>query len=162
MKHQINSFKVAFSGIWFAIKSESHVRFHLIAGFYVILFSFFYSLSKAQWGVILFLISGIITAEIFNTAIEYLCDLSTQSYDSVVKITKDVAAGAVLIMSIIAVAIAFIFYFDLAIIKNIVGFFLANPLLLTLLIMSFIISGVFVVLGPMGIADIYYKIKRKR
>lgn len=162
MKHQLNSFKVAFRGIRFAIKSESHIRFHLIAGFYVILFSFFYSLSKAQWGIIFLLISSIITAELFNTAIEALCNLNTQSYDPVVKITKDIAAGAVLILTVAAVAVAVVFYFDTAVIINIIGFFIANPLLLTLLILSFIISGIFVALGPMGIADIYYKLKRKR
>lgn len=162
MKHQINSFKVAFQGIWFAIKSESHIRFHLVAGVYVIIFSFFYSLSKAQWAAILLLIASILTAELFNTAIEALCALNTQSYDQIVKITKDVAAGAVLLLSVAAVVIAFIFYFDLAVIQSIIAFFLARIPLLVLLIISFIISALFVALGPMGIANIHYKLKKNK
>lgn len=162
MKHQINSFKVAFKGIWYVIKSESHLRFHIIAGLYVIFFSFFYPLTKTQWGIIILLISSVITAEIFNTAIEEVCNLNTQSYDPVVKIAKDVAAGAVLILTVAAVAVAFMFYFDLAVIRNIISFFLSSPLLLILLILSFVISVLFVAWGPMGIADTYYKFKRKK
>lgn len=162
MKHQLNSFKVAFRGIWFAIKSESHIRFHLIAGFYVILFSFFYSLSAAQWGVLLLLIGSVITAELFNTAIEELCNLNTQSYDPIVKVTKDIAAGAVLVLTVAAVATAFIFYFDLAVIQSIIGFFLNRPFLLVLLIISFVISALFTALGPMGFVEVYYKFKRKK
>jgi len=161
MKHQINSFKVAFQGIWFAIKSESHIRFHLVASFYVIIFSFFYSLSKAQWAVVLLLMASVITAELFNTAIEALCALNTQSYDQIVKITKDVAAGAVLLLSVAAVVIAFIFYFDIAVIQSIIAFFLSRVELLVLLIISFVISALFVALGPMGIANLHYKFKRK-
>lgn len=162
MKHQINSFKVAFQGIWFAIKSESHIRFHLVAGIYVIIFSFFYSLSKAQWAAILLLIASVLTAELFNTAIEALCTLNTQSYDQIVKITKDVAAGAVLLLSVAAVVVAFIFYFDLAVIQSIIAFFLARIPLLVLLIISFIISALFIALGPMGIANIHYKLKKNK
>lgn len=160
MKHQINSFKVAFKGIAFTIKNESHMRFHIIASFYVILFSFFYELTKAQWGVVLLLISSVMTAEIFNTSLEEICNLNTESYNPIVKIAKDVAAGAVLILSIAAVAIAFLFYFDLNIIKNIFIFFLANPLWLSFLVISFIFSAIFIISGPMGIADFYYKHKR--
>lgn len=163
MKHQLKSFKVAFDGIWYTIKHESHMRFHMVAGFYVILFSyFFFHLSKAQWGVILLLISSVMTAEIFNTSLEEVCNLNTQSYDPIARIAKDVAAGAVLILTVAAVVVAFVFYFDMVIIGQIINFFLSEPLCLTLLIISFILSAVFVILGPIGMADIYYKIKRKK
>ena len=161
MKHQINSFKVAFRGIWFAIKSESHIRFHLIAGMYVIIFSFFYNISIEQWGIIILLISSVITAEIFNTALEQLCNLSTESYDPVARIAKDVAAGAVLVLTFAAIAIAVLFYFDIKVISAIISFFLSNPLLLTLFILSLVVSFIFIKLGPMGFSDIYYKLKRK-
>lgn len=162
MKHQLDSFRVAIRGIWYSIKSESHMRFHIIAGTYVIIFSFFFQLSKTQWAVILFLIASILAAEIFNTCIEEICNLNTQSYDPMVRIAKDVAAGAVLVLSILAVAVAFIFYFDLEIINKIVWFFLSRPALLTLFILSLIISAVFIFAGPMGISKLYHKLKAKK
>lgn len=159
MRRQLNSFKVAFKGIWYAIKSESHMRFHLVTGFYVILFSFFFGLSKAQWGVVLILITSIITAEVFNTAIEEVCNLNTESYDPLVRIAKDVAAGAVLVLSFAAVAIAFIFYFDIGKITAIALFILTTPWLLILFIVSIIMSLVFIVMGPMGFTKIYHRFK---
>lgn len=45
MKKQIKSFKSAFRGFCFAVKSESHMRFHLVATFYVFVFGCFYDFS---------------------------------------------------------------------------------------------------------------------
>ncbi|MGN1130512.1 MAG: diacylglycerol kinase family protein [Ruminococcus sp.] len=162
MKHQINSFKFAFRGIWFTIKNECHMRFHMVAGFYVILFSFFYNLSKAQWAVILLLIASIMSAEIFNTCLEQLCNLNTQSYDPIARVAKDVAAGAVLVFTFVAVAVAYLFYFDLKTINSIVQFFLQNPILAVLLVLSFILSALFVGFGPLGAKRVYHKIKSKK
>lgn len=162
MKHQINSFKFAFRGIWFTIKNECHMRFHMVAGFYVILFGFFYNFSKVEWAVILMLIASIMTAEIFNTCLEQLCNLNTQSYDTIARVAKDVAAGAVLVFAFVAVAVAYLFYFDLKTINSIVQFFLQNPILAVLLVLSFILSALFVGFGPLGAKRIYHKIKSKK
>lgn len=144
MKKQIKSFNAAFAGILSAIKSEGHLRFHLVAAFYVIVFSFFYNLSKAQWAVLLLLIGAIIAAEFFNTAIENVCDLVTKEYDERIKIAKDASAAAVLALSIIAVVVAFIFYFDLSRMYYIAMYFLSRPWLLILFVFSLIMSVVFI------------------
>ena len=49
MKKQIKSFKSAFRGFCFAVKSESHMRFHLVATFYVFVFGCFYNFFAAKW-----------------------------------------------------------------------------------------------------------------
>jgi diacylglycerol kinase (ATP) len=134
----------------------------MVAGFYVILFSLFYNLSKVQWAIVILLIASIMTAEIFNTCLEQICNLNTENYDPIVKIAKDIAAGAVLMLSFGAVAVAFVFYFDLKVIKSILVFFLANPLLLVLFILSIIIAVLFVGFGPMCIAQAYHKFKTKK
>ncbi len=162
MKRQLNSFKVAFKGIWYAIKSESHMRFHLIAGLYVIIFSLFFGLSKAQWGVILILITSIIASEIFNTAIEEVCNLNTKGYDPLVRIAKDVSAGAVLVLSLAAVAVAVIFYLDIKKITAVATLILTTPWLLILFVVSIIMSLVFIVMGPMGFTKIYHRFKVKK
>lgn len=162
MKRQLNSFKVAFTGIWYAIKNESHMRFHLVAGFYVIIFSLFFGLTKAQWGVVLILIASILAAEIFNTAIEEVCNLNKDSFDPLVRIAKDVAAGAVLVLSFAAVAVAFIFYFDIEKITLVFLHVFTTPGLLILFIVSIIISLVFIVMGPMGLSKIYHRFRVKK
>lgn len=162
MKRQLNSFKVALRGIWHAIKSESHIRFHLVAGFYVVIFSLFFGLTKTQWGVIIILIASIITSEMFNTALEAVCNLGKEGYNPIVRIAKDVAAGAVLVMSVAAVIVAFIFYFDIEKITAVATHVFTTPWLLILFIVSIIISLVFIVMGPMGFTKIYHRFKVKK
>lgn len=145
MKKQLKSFKAAFVGIADAVKSEGHLRFHLVAACYVIVFSIcFYNLSAAQWAVLLLLIGAVIAAEFFNTAIENVCDLVTREQNEHIRIAKDVSAAAVLVLSAVAVAVAFIFYFDLDKISFIFQYFISRPWLLILFLLSLIISVVFI------------------
>ena len=67
----------AFRGVWDAILDEAHLRFHLVAAFYVLLFSPFFELSAAQYAVLVLLIAAVLSAELFNTAIENVCDAMT-------------------------------------------------------------------------------------
>ena len=144
MKKQLKSFGAAFVGIWHAVRSEGHLRFHIVAAVYVIAFSFFYDLSKAQWALLLLLIGAILAAEFINTAIENACDAVTKEYNKHIKTAKDCAAAAVLILSIAAAVVAFIFYFDIERIQYIIMFFMSRPWLLILFLISIIISVAFI------------------
>lgn len=137
------------------------MRFHLVAAFYVILFSLFYDFSKAELAVLLLTVNSVMGAEIFNTSLEVLCNLDIDSYNPLARHAKDLAAGAVLITSIAAAVIGFIFFFDTEVIGGIFAFFGANPILLALLILSFLLSAVFIGLGPVGIKALFYKHKNK-
>ena len=44
-------------------------------------------------------------AEIFNTAIEMILDMTTRKYHTLIKVVKDIAAAVVLIASLNAVAV---------------------------------------------------------
>lgn len=144
MKKQLKSFGAAFRGIFNAVKTEGHLRFHLVAACYVTAFSFFYDLSAAQWAVLIFIIGSIIAAELFNTAIENVCDLVTEKYNEHIRIAKDFAAAAVLVLSAAAVVTAFVFYFDIDKIQYIAQYFISRPWLLILFVLSLIISVVFI------------------
>ena len=144
MKKQLKSFKAAFEGFFDSVKSEGHLRFHLVASFYVILFSFFYDFSAAQWAVLLLLIGAIFSAELINTAIENACDRITGEIDPKIKAAKDASAAAVLVLAIFAVAIAFVFYYDLGKLYEIYLFFINRVWLLILFVISLIMSVVFI------------------
>ena len=161
MKKQLKSFKFALSGIARAVCTEGHLRFHLVAAVYVLVFSAFYSFAAAQIAVLIMLIALVITAELINTALENICDLITNEQNQFIKNAKDMAAGAVLALSVGAAVIACIFFLDFAVILNIFTFFAERPLLLALLIISAIISVIFVWLGPYGIRDRLFR-KRKK
>ena len=55
--------------------------------------------------------AGIVySAEMFNTAIEHLCDRITIQQDYDIKLVKDMSAGAVLFTCVIAVLVATLVY----------------------------------------------------
>ena len=161
MIKQLLSFKSAFKGVWYTIKSESHMRFHMVAGFYVLIFSLFYDFSATQTALLVFLIASVMFAEIINTCLEELCNLVADRYEPIVKIVKDMAAGAVLVLSIASAIIAIIFFWNVPVIMQILSYFAKNIFMLVLLIISAVISVIFVALGPTGIKTVFLRLKFK-
>ncbi|MBQ4569060.1 MAG: diacylglycerol kinase family protein [Ruminococcus sp.] len=106
MKKQIKSFGFAFEGIFSAVKSEAHLRFHLVAAFYVFLFAFLGGFSPTQWGVLAITCALVIFAELVNTALEEVCDLYSTEHNPRIKRIKDISAGAVLVLAFAACAVA--------------------------------------------------------
>lgn len=161
MKNQIFGFKCAFKGIWDTLKSESHMRFHMVAAFYVVIFSFFYSFSIIQWAILILTMVLVMALEMVNTCIEKLCNLVADRYEPLVKIAKDISAGAVLLSAIGSAVVAVLFFLDLNVIGNILSFFAENPFYLILLLISAVFSVIFVWLGPVGIKAKLFKIKNR-
>ncbi len=159
MKKQLLSFFYAFRGFWDAVCTEAHLRFHLAAAFYVLLLSPFFELDAAQYGVLIVLIAAVISAELFNTALETVCDLITKERTYYIRIAKDISAAAVLVFALAAVAVAVVFFWNAAAFAAMFGFFAANPILAAALLLSAVISVFFVALGP---REIWKKIRKKR
>lgn len=162
MRKQIKSFKNAISGIVSTINSESHMRFHIVAGIYVLLFSLFYDFSAVQICLLVILIAGVMAAEMINTGIEELCNLTADRYEPLIKLAKDAAAGAVLIFAVASVVVAAIFFIDIEVIMSIFSYFAIRPIMLILLIVSAMISIGFIVLGPVGIRSFFIRLRIKR
>ena len=114
MKKQFLSFFYAFRGIWDAVCTEAHLRFHLTAAFYVLLLSPFFELNAAQYGVLILLIAAVISAELFNTSLETVCDLITKERSYYIRIAKDISAAAVLVFALAATAVAVVFFWNAA------------------------------------------------
>src|SRR5438105_2825925 len=71
-----------------------------------------YGLTRAELLVLLFSIALVLIAEMFNTAVEAVVDLVTQSYHPLAKHAKDVAAGAVLVAALNAIVVGLILFFN--------------------------------------------------
>lgn len=106
MKRQLKSFKNAFKGIFAAFRAESHMRFHLVAAIFVLLFAYISEMNLSQWAILLLTIGCVFSAELINTAIENLCDLYSTEYNPLIGKIKDIAAGAVLILAVLAAGVA--------------------------------------------------------
>ena len=105
MKSEIKSFSHAINGIVYAISSEKHLRFHLFAAVLVIAAGLFFAITITEWCILILSIGAVITAELINTALEQLVNLVSPQQNIIAGRVKDVAAGAVLIISIVAAII---------------------------------------------------------
>jgi diacylglycerol kinase (ATP) len=115
MKNQ-NFFKrlqFATEGIVFAFKSESSFRFQILLGLGVVLLLSFLKAAPIWWAIIFLTIGAVLATELINTAIEHLADLVHPDLHPQIKIVKDCLAGAVLVVSLIALGILVTFLLDI-------------------------------------------------
>lgn len=108
----ISSFNNAVNGIIYAFKTEKNIKVHFIAAILVVFASLFTSISRLEFLVLVFTVSLVIMAEMFNTAVENIVDIITDKYHPLAKIAKDVSAGAVFIATINAFIVAYIIFFN--------------------------------------------------
>lgn len=104
----MNGFKYAIEGLVHVFRTQRHMRFHFLTLVLVLIVSLVFKLEREEVIILLFTISLVLMAEMFNTAIEAVVDLVTQTYHPLAKFAKDIAAGAVLIAVINALAIGFL------------------------------------------------------
>lgn len=104
-KSAVESFKYAIDGILDVFRTQKHMRFHFVTMVLVFLAALLLDMSKGDILILMFIISLVLVAEMFNTAIEAVVDMVVQSYHPLAKFAKDAAAGAVLIATVTAVLI---------------------------------------------------------
>lgn len=97
--------RVATSGLVYTFKTQRHMRFHIYVVLVVMLLGVFFNLGLREMLVLLFTISLVLVAEMFNSAIEATVDLVQPNYHPLAKFAKDISAGAVLITTIIALVV---------------------------------------------------------
>lgn len=107
---RIKSFAFAFRGIFKAFRTEHNLWIQSSIAIVVIFFGFYFQIPSNEWILIIMAIGLVLTAELFNTAIESLVNLVSPEYDKVAGFIKDVAAGAVLVAAIAAAVIGFIIF----------------------------------------------------
>ena len=144
MKKQIKSFKYAFEGLFSAIKTESHLRFHLVAAFYVFFFAALGDFSLSEWTTLIITVCLVIFAELVNTALEEVCDLYSKEQNPHIKRIKDVSASAVLVLAMGAVGVAVFLFIVSGNLLLATDKIIANPLWFIPLGLSAVLSVLFV------------------
>lgn len=102
---RIRSFKYALVGIWTMLKTQHNAWVHAFATVAVVVAGLVLGLTPAEWCWIALAIVSVWIAEALNTAFEFLADVASPDFHPLVKSSKDVAAGAVLISALGAVVI---------------------------------------------------------
>ncbi len=103
MYNFISSLGFAWNGIRQCFSKESHFQVHAFFSVLTIGAGYFFELTENEWFVILISVAGVFAAELINTAIEILCNIVNREIHPEIKLVKDMAAGAVLVMAVSAV-----------------------------------------------------------
>ena len=101
----LESFRFAFSGLWYAWRTQRNTRVHLAIAAVVVVLGLCLNLSYVQWAVLTLTIGFVLVSEMLNTVAETLVDLVSPGYHPLAKVVKDVTAGAVLLTAIISVVV---------------------------------------------------------
>lgn len=104
------SMKHAIDGIIHTIKSERNFRIHMVILIITIIAGLFFRITLIEWLAIILISTMVLFAELINTAFEKTLDWLEPNHDEVVKIVKDVSAGAVLVCAVGAVLIGILIF----------------------------------------------------
>lgn len=110
MRARIKSIGYAINGVKLFLIGQHNAWLHLVATGTVIILAFVYRVSFLEAAALAFAIGMVWVAEIINTAIEMIMDFISMDKHPVIKIIKDVSAGAVLVAAIISLIIGCIVF----------------------------------------------------
>lgn len=109
----LQSFRFAFNGIFQAIRAERNLKIHLVMALLAVLLGLFVGLTRIEWAIIVLVIFVILAAELFNSAIEGICDLLKEEnhlgYERT-RLVRDISAGTTFLLAIASVIIAIFVY----------------------------------------------------
>jgi diacylglycerol kinase len=109
MSDFIKSLSFAINGLKLVLK-EKHIKIHLIIAALVITASFYFRITHTEWCFVLICIGLVLSLEIINTAIEHFVDLVEPNHNPKAGAIKDLAAGAVLVFSLISIVIGIMIF----------------------------------------------------
>ncbi len=101
----------ATNGIIYSATTQRNIRIQLVLAVIVMVLSLVYGLNTAEFLCLLFAVFMVIFAELINTAIETVVDLFVDVYHPKAKISKDVAAGAVVLAACNALVVGYFIFF---------------------------------------------------
>ena len=112
MKHTnfFSALKIAVIGIQGLFSESRNARIQLVIFSLVLVAGSIVGLNRFEWLWILGASAAVFTLEAINTSIELLADVYTLEYNVKIKQVKDIAAGAVLMMSISAVIVGILIF----------------------------------------------------
>ena len=106
-KSWIQSANLAIEGIIYSVRTQRHMRYHLIAALSVLILSLLLNISRIEFIFLSLAIILVLVTEMLNTAIEATVDMIERGFNPQAKIVKDIGAGVVLVASVGALTLAY-------------------------------------------------------
>lgn len=105
------SFNAAFRGIRLGAKSQKNFRTGLLIGIAVLLVGYLLNFSNVEFALLVIAIGFVLFAELVNTSMEFIVDTYFRTkYSEIAKMSKDIAAGAVLLAIFLSAVIGLLLF----------------------------------------------------
>ena len=110
LKNRIRSVGYALKGMILLLRTEASIQIQFGIAVIMTIAGFYFQISHTEWILQLFAIGLVMGIEGVNTAIEKISDYIQPKNDPKIGFIKDISAGAVMIVSIVASIIGLIIY----------------------------------------------------
>ena len=98
--------RFAIAGLAYAVAAERSIRTQLLAVLVVLGALLYWRPAPVWWALVLLVSTAVLAAELLNTAVERLADLLHPQQHPQIRVVKDCAAAAVLVLSLGALCVA--------------------------------------------------------
>ena len=105
------SFNYSIDGLIYVLRTQRNMRIHFFAAAFILALSLVVGVTNLQFIILIFAVAMVIGAELMNTAIEAVIDMTTTSFDPTAKVAKDVASAAVLVAAVAAGVVGYIIFY---------------------------------------------------
>ena len=114
-KFQSRSFQrsciFALNGVRLAFRSQRNFRKHLLIALFTFSIAFFLKVEIIEFCIILFANAFVLVVEMLNSVVEFVIDAYYKNkWAKLAKLSKDIAAGAVLISAIASALVSLLIY----------------------------------------------------
>ncbi len=110
VQKNLRSFRFATEGLLALFRFENNAKIHLVAAMTVVVAGIWLQLDRVEWALVLTQVGLVLAAEAFNTALEKLADVVSPEHHPLIKVVKDLSAGAVLLVVIVAVIVGILIF----------------------------------------------------
>ena len=110
LSKKFHNLRYALKGIEIAWREEFSFKVQTVFAVSAPVLGWYLGISTTEFLFVIFMVGFVLTAEIFNTALEELCDKFQPEHAPHIGKIKDLAAAAVLVSSITALIVGFIIY----------------------------------------------------
>ncbi|MGM9507111.1 diacylglycerol kinase family protein [Larkinella sp. GY13] len=110
VRKNLRSFRFAAEGIVALFRFENNAKIHLLAAMAVVVAGIWLRLDRVEWALVLTQVGLVLAAEAFNTALEKLADVVSPDHHPLIKTVKDLSAGAVLLVVIVAIVVGILIF----------------------------------------------------
>ncbi|MBO5408488.1 MAG: diacylglycerol kinase family protein [Clostridia bacterium] len=104
------SFVYAAKGVTEVFRQEQNFKVHTLMAVLALLLGWFFHVTPWEWCVLILVITTVLAAEMINTAIENLCDVTEPNQNETIRVVKDISAGMVLVCAVGAFVVGIVIF----------------------------------------------------